>query len=302
MRLKAFIPFLVLVFIAFALWVVVPWWSLVAWASDAQRTFQNSMARGLTAVRAGDLSVIWALCSATAAYGFVHALGPGHGKVLLGGAALASGATLTRMTVLTVVSSLAQAGTAILLVGVLAAILGMTAAQIGPIADQWLAPASYIAIAALGLYLFWRGIRQWHPKAESHDHHHHDHDHKADGSCCGHAHGPTLKEVEALGSFREAVMLVASIAIRPCTGAIFVLVIALRFDVFWVGCLAVITMGLGTAAFNLIVALSGVAARRLSFMNTKSGESIARVSACVQMFGGSIIMLFSVLWLLRFWG
>lgn len=322
MRLKSFAPLIVVAMAAIVLWAVIPWPALMAWVTDAQRAFQDRMAVGLNAVRLGDMSYVWALCGATAAYGFVHALGPGHGKVLLGGAALASGATLRRMTALTVISSLAQAGTAIVLVGILAAVFGLTSQQLGPIADNWLAPASYAAIALLGGYLVWRGMRHWrsaqaaqgsghhhhhddhhHDHHHDHGHHHHDHHHHDGETCgCGHAHGPSVKEVEALSTFREAAVLVGSIAMRPCTGAIFVLVIALRFDVFWVGCLAVVTMGLGTAAFNLLVAGSGVAARQLSMANLRAGDSIARVSACVQMLGGGVILLFSVLWLLRFWG
>ena len=57
-----------------------------------QRTFQNAMAGALRGIQAGNPQAVWTLCSATAAYGFFHALGPGHGKVLIGGASLASGA------------------------------------------------------------------------------------------------------------------------------------------------------------------------------------------------------------------
>jgi nickel/cobalt exporter len=98
-------------------WGIVPWFEIQRWAAGEQRTFQNAMAGALRGIQAGDPRAVWTLCSATAAYGFFHALGPGHGKVLIGGAALASGATLKRLSILTVLSSLAQVATAILLVG-----------------------------------------------------------------------------------------------------------------------------------------------------------------------------------------
>ena len=100
-----------------AAWGIVPWFEIQRWAIGEQRTFQNVMAGALRGIQAGDPQAVWTLCSATAAYGFFHALGPGHGKVLIGGAALASGATLKRLSIVTVLSSLAQAATAILLVG-----------------------------------------------------------------------------------------------------------------------------------------------------------------------------------------
>ena len=177
MRLTAVLPAAMLLLLALALWLLVPWNAVIFWAADAQRQFQDSMAHALHAIREGEPAAVWALCSATAAYGFVHALGPGHGKVLLGGAALASGATLRRMTLLTVISSLAQAASAIAVVGLLVIVLGVTSRQIGPLADNWLAPLSYAAIAGIGAYLVVRGVRAWGKLRAHHDHHHHDHDH-----------------------------------------------------------------------------------------------------------------------------
>ncbi|MEO1536149.1 MAG: hypothetical protein AAFR73_00335 [Pseudomonadota bacterium] len=283
MRLTAVVPALGLLVCGAVLWVFVPWSDLALWAANAQRAFQEEMARALRAVQAGDAAAIRKLCVATAAYGFVHALGPGHGKILLGGAALASGATLRRMSVLTILSSLAQSLTAIALVGGLALILGFGSRQLGDVADRWLAPASYIAIGIIGIYLILRGLRLWRTQAPT----------------CTHAHGPSLDNTASLGSLREAAALIGSIALRPCTGAIFVLAIGARFDVFWVGCLAVLTMGAGTAAFNLLVAWSGVAARRVSALQS-GGRDMRRVSASLHVLGGALIAALSLTWLVSF--
>lgn len=215
------------------------------------------MAGALRAIRAGDPFGIWALCTATAAHGVVHAVGPWHGKVPLGGAALASGATLRRMALLTVGSSLAQSVFSMVLVGGIRVGLGGATRDLVRLTEAWLAPASALAVSAVGLVLMMRGIHGW-PGRNAHHHHH------AKSECgCGHSNGPSVAEVQSLGSTREIRALIASIALRPCTGALFVLVIALGMGVFWVGCVAVLAVGLGTAAFNLIVAGSGVAARRL---------------------------------------
>lgn len=268
-----------------AVWSIVPWLDIQRWAASEQRTFQNVMAGALRGIQAGDPLAVWTLCSATAAYGFFHALGPGHGKVLLGGAALAGGTTLKRLSILTVLSSLAQAGTAICLVGGFYFLFQMRSDDLADIAETWLAPASYVAIAVIGVVLVFRGARSWRSLGQAKQGAH---------SCCGHAHGPSVNDVKTLASARDSVALVASIAVRPCTGALFVLVIAARFDAFAVGCLAVITMGLGTAAFNLTVATSGVAARQLAGFGAHNRESMLAVSATLHVTGGVLIIAFSL--------
>ena len=121
-------------------WCIVLWLEIQRWSVGEQRTFQNVMAGALRGIQAGDPRAVWTLCSATAAYGFFHALGPGHGKVLIGGAALASGATLKRLSILTGLSSLAQAATAIILVGGLYFLLQIGSADLVDITETWLAP------------------------------------------------------------------------------------------------------------------------------------------------------------------
>ena len=151
-----------------AAWGIVPWFEIQRWAIGEQRTFQNVMARALRSIQAGNSQAAWTLCSATAAYGFFHALGPGHGKVLIGGASLASGATLIRLSILTFLSSLAQAATAIILVGGLYFILQIGSADLTDLTETWLAPASYVAIAAIGAVLIFRGARCWYPVSYTH--------------------------------------------------------------------------------------------------------------------------------------
>ena len=179
MRVRALMSLAVLAAVLLIAWQVVPWAALLQWALAAQREFQEAMARSLRAVQSGAPGAVASLCAATALYGAVHAAGPGHGKVLLGGAALASGATMRRMAVLTVASSLAQALTAIAAVGLLGVLLRMGATSVGEVADAWLAPASYAAIAAVryvidhalheraALHTMWGYVpRRYVPRAE----------------------------------------------------------------------------------------------------------------------------------------
>lgn len=300
MRLSWVWPCAILIVVTALGWALIPWAELSQWATLKQQDFQNAMARALHAIRNGDPAALWLLCGATAAYGVVHAIGPGHGKVLIGGAALASGATFRRLAVLTLASSLAQSLTAILLVGVLVFGVRIGAREATDFTETWLAPLSLVAIGAIGALLIWRGARAWRRfvQASAHAHHDHEHDHAhGDDACgCGHSHGPSVQDVRSLDSARDAAALVGSIAIRPCTGALFVLVIAARFDAFAAGCLAVLTMGLGTAAFNLIVAGGGTLARRLTLTGQHlDTQNAIRLSAVFHILGGGLILSLSCL-------
>lgn len=68
------------------------WLSTVAdWAVQQQRAFQNELALAVHSIRSGDITAWFALLAAAGGYGFVHAVGPGHGKYLIAGVGLARG-------------------------------------------------------------------------------------------------------------------------------------------------------------------------------------------------------------------
>jgi ABC-type nickel/cobalt efflux system permease component RcnA len=102
--------------------------------------------------------------------------------------------------------------------------------------------------------------------------------------------------VRSLQSPRAALAIVASIAIRPCSGALFVLVIAARFEAFAAGVLAVLAMALGTAATTLTVAAGGRLARLFAVFGQEAGSAHAlRLSAALHILGGGLILGLSLL-------
>lgn len=257
-----------------------------AWAVDAQRGFQDQMALAVRALKSGEAGALATLLGATAAYGFVHALGPGHGKYLLGGVGVGTEISARRLVGLAILSSLAQSLWAVILVYGGFLLLEVSAHQVIGLAENVLAPASYLAIAGVGLLVAWRGLRtarRVDSKAHAHSH--------ADGECGCHAHGPTPDEVAQVVSARDAAALVLSIAIRPCTGAIFLLVIAWQMDLHLAGALAVLTMGLGTAALTSAVSVSGVAVRSAALASAKSLDSWRVAGPVLQVFAGVTITL-----------
>ena len=253
------------------------------WAALQQREAQTALAAGLRAVRAGEPGAWITLMGVCASYGFFHAAGPGHGKLLIGGYGAAARVTALRLSALAVISSLAQALTAIMLVGAGALVLGWSRARMTDTAEQVLAPASYGAIAMVGLWLAWRGLRRVRsvraaaPVAE-------------DGTChsCGHAHGPSVDQVAGLTSWRDAVVIVVSVAMRPCTGAVFLLILCFGLGIPLAGIVGAMVMGLGTASVTVLVAILAVGTRR-SALAGWSGSGAVRAIALIEIVAGAVI-------------
>ena len=253
------------------------------WAALQQRAAQTALAAGLRAVRAGEPGAWMTLMGVCAAYGFFHAAGPGHGKLLIGGYGAAARVTALRLSALAVIASLAQALTAIVLVGAGALVLGWSRARMTDTAEQVLAPASYGAIAMVGVWLAWRGLRRVRsvqtaaPVAE-------------DGTChsCGHAHGPSVDQVAGLTSWRDAVVIVVSVAMRPCTGAVFLLILCFGLGIPLAGVAGALVMGLGTASVTVMVAILAVGTRQ-SALSALSGSGAVRAMALIEIVAGAVI-------------
>lgn len=258
------------------------------WAAVQQRDAQNAIAAGLRAVRAGDPGAWLALMGVCAAYGFFHAAGPGHGKLVIGGYGVAARITALRLSALALASSIAQSFAAILLVAIGAWLLGWGRAELTDAAERVLAPASYIAIALVGLWLVVRGIRRTRAAVvHKVDDHGHCHD-------CGHAHGPSVEEAAAVTSWRDAAAIIGSVAMRPCTGAVFLLILCFGLGIPWAGVAGAIVMGLGTASVTVLVALAVVSARTSVFTGW-SGVGAVRAMGVIEVAAGALIALVAIL-------
>lgn len=277
--------------LALALWL----WGLggaaevTAWATEKQRLAQTAMAAGLRALRAGEPGAVAGLLGVCFAYGFFHAAGPGHGKLLIGGYGVGRRVPLLRLSGLAILSSLAQAATAVALVYAGVALFGLARPAMTGFADRVMAPASYGAIALVGLWLVARGLRRlWRAPAG------HAHGHDGDCAPCGHRHGPTPEEAAGLRSWRDAALLVGAVAIRPCTGALFLLILTWRFGLDAVGIAGAFAMGLGTATVTVAVAMAAVIFREGLLMRLAAGPGPARAVPAIEMAAGGLIAALSL--------
>lgn len=277
------------------LWVFGGAQDVARWAQNGQREAQDAMALALRALRAGEpgaLLSLWGICFA---YGFFHAAGPGHGKLVIGGYGVGRRVPLGRLSFLAVASSLAQAAMAVIVVYAGVTILGFGREDVQGLADGVMSQISYALIAGVGLWLAWRGARGLRTRAVPHDHHHEG------GHCetCGHAHGPTVEQAEAVRSWRDAAMVIGAVAVRPCTGALFLLILTWRMGFDWAGIVGAFAMGLGTASVTLLVAVGSVSLRESALMRVAESASLGRMAAMLELLAGGVIVLLAGQLLMR---
>lgn len=255
---------------------------VLAWAIEGQRAAQGGMGRALMALRAGDAAAVVPLLTVSFLYGFFHAAGPGHGKLLIGGYGAARAVGAVRLSAVALASSLAQGATAVALVGAGVWLLNWSREYMTDLADRLLQPLGFAAIAAIGLWLVYRGVRGLRPTpAQSVHGHGHGHDHGPD---CGHAHAPAAEDVAAATSTRELLALIGAVAIRPCTGAIFLLILTAQMGVFGWGIAGTIAMALGTASVTIGVALAAVFLRQGALAGLSGGASrLARAQPALEI-------------------
>src|ERR1700675_2480579 len=133
-----------------------------------------------------------------------------------------------------------------------------------------------------------------HGHEHRHDDHGHDHGHVHDEHC-GHSHGPAPSELAGPGGWQRGLGAIFAVGIRPCSGAILVLVFALAQGLFWAGIAATFVMGIGTAITVATIAVIAVSAkdlaRRLSGANEGGGTLVMRG---VEFAAAGLVLLFGL--------
>jgi ABC-type nickel/cobalt efflux system permease component RcnA len=283
----------------------------VGWLLARQSEFYREISTTIRAAKS-DGSAVWTLLTISFAYGIFHAAGPGHGKAVISSYLVANQETAWRGIVLSFASALMQALVAVTIVAIGAWLLNVTAKTMCG-AEKAIEIASYALITAFGARLVWTkggtfisALQTGRPQpalAAAHHHHDHDHHHGHDrdhvhDEHCGHSHGPVPDELAGPGGWRRGLAAILTVGIRPCSGAILVLVFALAQGLFWAGIAATFVMGLGTAITVATIAVVAVfakdAARRLSDSRNGGGVLIMHgiefgAAGLVLLFGAGLL-------------
>lgn len=284
--------------------------SPVLWARDMQQAFYGKLSAALRQVRGSSgFAASWTLVLLSFGYGIFHAAGPGHGKVVISAWLLATENELKRGILISFLSAIVQALTAIVLVSVLfliVASVGATARNVAGVLES----ASYAMIGAMGLYLIWTALRAMLPvrkplpvaRAQTGQLHHFDRfvpqttsngidDHVHGPDCgCGHVHVPEARDVRGDWSLAKAVSLAFAVGIRPCTGAILVLIFANGLGLYWAGVFSTLAMGVGTfITVSAIAALAVYSKKLATRFASKDARWLSWFGVALRLGGGGVI-------------
>ncbi len=286
--------------------------SLFAWIAAKQNAFYRALTAGLKAMRADPHAGFWLVVLAFA-YGVFHAAGPGHGKAVITSYVLANRETLRRGILLSLISALLQGLVAIVFVGAAILIFRLTALQMTD-ATTALEKTSATAILALGLYLGWTKIvsptfAAWRAARAAPavavesgvvdlaiDATGMARNRAAELCACGQVHAPDPTTLGGPFDLKKAVAAIAAVGIRPCTGALIVLVFAFAQGLPWAGVMAVVAMSIGTGITVSALATAAVSLRALALrIAGDDGVWSYRVMRGAEIVGALIVLTMGVL-------
>jgi nickel/cobalt transporter (NicO) family protein len=262
-----------------------------------QQQFYAVLIAAMSALKENPWSA-WLLMGVSFLYGIFHAAGPGHGKAVISGYVVANRETVKRGILLSFAAAFVQGTTAVLVVGIAGAILRVTAVTMTAATD-WFEIASYALIAAVGAWLLWSKTFGGHHHAHAHiphpvsvgaaanpGHGHHRHDHAHGDAHHAHRHGHqeahhhadhaadhdgdesddyavVAQAAAAAGRapFSRAWSAILAVGIRPCSGALIILVFALSQGLFLAGIAATYVMAIGTGLTVASLATLAASAR-----------------------------------------
>lgn len=311
---------LIIIVILASTFIYAAWQLYVHWGSWLQLSivWQKQLNQGLsyllqeTASRpfyAGGLLVL-----ASFAYGFLHALGPGHGKLIITTYIATQTTHLKQSVIISLLASLLQGVVAITLVSLVLILFQLSTKHLNQ-ASLYAEQASYLIIILLGSFLCFTALRRsWlisrskrvtppvikrlqpfnqptklivQPNPQTNQ------------SLCGCGHQHVVSSAQIESSLKSKLLIILSMGIRPCSGAILVLLFSYVIDVYLWGMIAALVMSMGTALTICLIAIFVHVMRdnavRLSRLKGKTLSPYWGVT--LKTFAGVIFILIGILML-----
>lgn len=210
-------------------------------------------------------------------YGVFHALGPGHGKAVIVSYLASNPQSRLSSCMLAFTAALFQALTAILLVTGLSLILKYKYADIAVSAGQF-SLIGYGLLLVLGSYIALRSLAQLYKSEKTH-------------AGCASCSSATVQVKQK--SLYELLVIALAIGLRPCSGALIILVTSSLLGIYQYGVLGTLAMSLGTAVSTCIIAVASQYARvflHKTLTLYTDHKHYKRYGLCIQ-FAGSIFII-----------
>ncbi|MBE5213980.1 nickel/cobalt transporter [Pectobacterium sp. A535-S3-A17] len=314
---------LFLALLASALHYIVGYWpQIVLQSAIWQKSLHQQMSHLLQMVEQQPHQAGLSLMMFSLVYGVLHAVGPGHGKVVIMTYLATHPSKLKSSLKLTLAASLVQGLMAVALVTVVLGILQLSSRTLHN-SSFWMEKGSFVLVAGLGLLLCFRALKQLYiavarqPKpatilrvtplrvtqlnvptdrrmvlrptpalfSSSHQH---------DADCgCGHRHLPSNEELERDSSWRTRLMIVLAMGMRPCSGAILVLLFSKVIGVYWWGVASALVMAAGTAiTISALAVLVFYCRRVVERLGTNRASPVwQRATFSLLAFAGGLILV-----------
>ncbi len=271
------------------------WW--LHEVQSLQRGFHVTLSNALRVISEKGFEASLMLIGLSFLYGIFHAAGPGHGKVVIATYLLSHKTHLRRGILLSFSSSMVQGLTAIFTVSVAAWFFGLSMKQTRGIAN-YVELAGFSLIVLVGFFIvatrtfkllksfgcFSKSIILNHKKYDEHS--------------CGHSHGINNVDLMTPLSLKTFLGIVLSIGIRPCSGAILVLLLAYSLGLHVAGLVSVLAISIGTALTVSVLATLSVyarqAAKNILVSTQRESASMDRLGEFVRLIGGAIIFFFGL--------
>lgn len=276
----------------------------VAASIRLQSELNGRMQEALVGRRTGAIAA-WTLAALSFAYGVLHALGPGHGKVVVSAYLVTHRARVVHALALSAWSATVQAMSAIVLVSGAAWLSQRGLAGVLTTASS-LEFISYAALLGVGLFTIWSIATR--------------------RDCCSEARvkfttkarkGSDADETQYLGAAlptkrrngrllptreqrgpvwiaRQIFVTGLAVGARPCVGAIFVLIAALANGIFMAGVWSAFAMAAGVALTVSAIGLTSLGMNRMmSARGIGRDRALTRVRVGLALGGAAFISLFA---------
>ena len=276
-KIKKLVPALLLIALISAAYLLFPWLfkQVVIW----QRDFNQIISTQLHQIKQTPTESGMMLILVSFLYGVFHAVGPGHGKFVIASYLSTHESKLKTSMRLTFLSSLMQGVVAVTATSIIVVALHLSSSYFKA-SQLWLERAAFVLMMLLGVQWILQAVKaalkakrlkvmakpkpqirrlSFAPMSNQSAVRNAEvlPEHPAGCGCgCGHQHLPDSQQLQAQ-SWKSQLLVIFSIGMRPCTGAIFVLFLAFMLDLYPWGVAAAMAMAFGTglmlSGFAIIV-------------------------------------------------